>query len=100
MPLAFMPGYSMIIHSTPKHQQGMASGMASTLRQVGASISMSVLGVIIIVFQKQSYKGVSDALKYATGFSSAMACVAIILACALVASIWVSKREVSYTTAE
>ena len=100
MPLAFMAAYSMIIHSTPKHQQGMASGMASTLRQVGASISMSVLGIIVIVFQKQTFGSMSNQVRYARGFSMSMALVAFILAFGLASSVWVSKKGSHFKTAE
>ena len=89
----FMSTYAMVIHSTPKHQQGMAAGMGSTLRQVGASFAMSIIGVIIIVFQRSSPAFLSEGEKYARGFSVAMAFVSFILTIALIFSIWIDRRS-------
>ena len=92
----FMSTYSMIIHSTPKNQQGMASGVASTIRQVGSVFSMSLIGIIIILFQQMSPASLSQGEVFARGFSVGMALVAFILCIALVSSVWIDKKKSNY----
>ncbi|MCH9632720.1 MAG: Multidrug resistance protein Stp [Chlamydiae bacterium] len=89
----FMATYALIIHSTPKHQQGMASGMAATFRQMGASFAMSIVGIIIIVFQRKGMASSSLEEKFARGFSVGMAFVSFIMCIALVASIWIDRKK-------
>lgn len=92
----FMSTYAMIIHSTPKNRQGMASGMGSTLRQAGASFAMSIIGIIIITYDRISPASMSSAEKYMHGFQIAMAFVAFIMTIALISSVWIDRRKASY----
>ena len=92
----FMATYAMMIHATPREQQGMAAGMGSTLRQVGASFAMAIIGIITIVMEKKSAVSLSDGQKFARGYHVAMAFVSFMMAIALVSSIWIDRKKSLY----
>lgn len=92
----FMPTYAMMIHSTPKSQQGMASGMGSTFRQVAASFAMSLISIIIIAVEKNSPANVNSSQKFARGYSVAMAFVSLMMAIGLIVSIWIDRKKSKY----
>lgn len=100
MPLFFMAVYSMTIHSAPKHQQGMSSGMSSTLRQVGAAFSMSILGIIVIVFERANFGIKNAATTYALGYSNAIGLVALMVSIAFISSIWIDRKKAKYKAFE
>lgn len=92
----FMSTYAMIIHSTPKHRQGMASGMGSTLRQVGAAFAMSIIGIIVITIERISPANMSSQEKYMHGFQVAMAFVAFMMTIGLISSVWIDRKKAFY----
>ncbi len=93
LPIAFMAIYAMVIHSAPKHQQGMASGIVMTLRQVGASFSLAFIGIIITAFSHNRLLNQTDAQNYAAAYSNGMILVVLFIALSLVSTFWMKAKK-------
>lgn len=57
---------------------------------------MSIIGIIIITYDRISPASMSSAEKYMHGFQIAMAFVAFIMTIALISSVWIDRRKASY----
>ena len=67
--------------------------MGATLRQVGASFAMSIIGIIVIAVERKSHPLMSSEEKFMHGFAVSMALVALTMTVALVSSLWIAEKR-------
>ncbi|HSX12061.1 MAG TPA: MFS transporter [Rhabdochlamydiaceae bacterium] len=51
IPMVFSASFTAALHEVPQHKRGMASGLASTVRQFASTLGMAILGALLLYYQ-------------------------------------------------